>query len=132
MVPVPTTAVSKVMNDEQWQALLRVAIAVAVGPGSYLVSRGLLTADQANQLAPALIPAVTTIAGIVVAKFAVGAHSPAAVAAAVANTPSVASAVIDTVNTSAVPGVKVVSDTSASPAVAMTKTGKVVSARDRA
>jgi hypothetical protein len=114
------------MNTEQWQALLRIAITIAVGPGSYLVSRGLLTADQANQLAPALIPGVTAIAGIVVAKFAVGAHSPEGVAAAVANTPAVASAVVTTMNSSAVPGVKVVADSSTSPAVAMTKTGKVV------
>jgi hypothetical protein len=117
------------MNPEQWQSLIRTTLAIAVGPGSYLVTRGILTADQANQLAPALVPVVMAVGAIVIGKWGVNAHSPTAVAAAVANTPAVASAVIDTVNTDAVPGVKVVEDTpSAPPAVAMTKTGKVIPA----
>jgi len=99
------------MNDEQWAAIVRIAITVLTGPGSYLVSRGVLTADQANQLAPVLIPAVTAVTGIIVGKFAVSAHS--------------AQAAVQAVNSDSVPGVKVVPLSSPTPAATVTSTGKV-------
>ena len=99
------------MNNEQWQSLIRTVLALALGPGSYLVTRGVLPAEQANQLAPALVPVVMAVGAIVIGKWGVNAHSPAAVVALV--------------NSDAVPGVKVVSETSASPAVTITKTGAI-------
>jgi hypothetical protein len=99
------------MNPEQWQSLIRTTLAIAIGPGSYLVTRGILTADQANQLAPALVPVVMAVGAIVIGKWGVSAHSATAVVAAV-NSPSA-------------PGVKVVAAASPSPTVTITKTGEI-------
>jgi hypothetical protein len=99
------------MNPEQWQSLIRTVLALVVGPGSYVVSRGFLTADQANQLAPALVPVVMAVGAIVIGKWGVSAHSAAAVVAAV--------------NSDSVPGVIAVAATSASPPVTVTKAGVV-------
>ena len=99
------------LNPEQWQSLIRTILALILGPGSYLVSRGFLTADQANQLAPALVPVVMAVGAIVIGKWGVSAHSATAITTAV-NSPSA-------------PGVKVVAETSASPTVTITKTGEI-------
>lgn len=100
------------MNNEQWAAIIRTVLLIALGPGSYLVLKGVLTEDQANQLIPILVPLVLAAGGAIIGKFAVNAHSAQAVVAAV-NSPSV-------------PGVKAVADTSSSPAVSVTPSGAVV------
>lgn len=99
------------MNPEQWNALIRLVLSVALGPGSYLVLKGVLTPDQANQLIPMLVPLIMLVGGAIIAKFAVGAHSAPAIVAAV--------------NSDSVPGVKVVSAESPSPPVTVTPTGAV-------
>lgn len=113
------------MNSEQWNSLIRLVLSVALGPGSYLVLKGVLTPDQANQLIPMLVPLIMLVGGAIIAKFAVGAHSAPAVAAAVASDKTIASAVIAAVNSDSVPGVKVVSAESPSPPVTVTPTGAV-------
>ena len=40
------------MNSEQWSSLIRVLLAIVLGPSSILVLKGILTQDQANQLIP--------------------------------------------------------------------------------
>lgn len=100
------------MNSEQWTALIRVVLALALGPGSYLVAKGLLTPDQANQLIPVLVPAIVAVGGLIIGKYAVGAHSAQSIVAAV--------------NSASAPGVKAVAVSSPSPAVAVTPSGAVV------
>jgi len=104
------------MNSEQWNALIRVVIGVLLGPGSYLVAKGVLTPDQANQLIPVLVPAVVAVGGLIIGRYAVKAHSPTAVVAAV--------------NSDSVPGVKAVAEASPSPPVMVTPSGAVRTAPD--
>lgn len=100
------------MNSEQWSALVRMVITALLGPGSFLVAKGVLTPDQANQIIPVLVPTVMVVGGIIVGKFTVSSHSAAAVVAAV--------------NSASVPGVKAVSISSPSPPVTVDpNTGKV-------
>jgi hypothetical protein len=101
----------KKMNPEQWTSLVRTVLAIALGPGSYVVAKHLLTPDQANQLIPVLVPAVLFIGGGIIAKWGVGAHSPQAVVAAV--------------NSDSVPGVKAVSSSSPSQQVMVTDRGLI-------
>ena len=86
------------MNNEQWASIIRTVLLLVIGPGSYLVLKGVLTEDQANQLIPILVPLIIAAGGAIVGKLAVNAHSARAVVAAV-NSPSV-------------PGVKAVASTS--------------------
>ena len=100
------------MNPEQWSSIIRTVLALAIGPGSYLVAKGVLTADQANQLIPVIVPAVMAIGGVVLGKWGVHTHSAAAITAAV-NSPSA-------------PGVKVVKESSPSQPVDISLTGAIV------
>jgi hypothetical protein len=99
------------MNSEQWNSLIRLVLSVALGPGSYLVLKGVLTPEQANQMIPLLVPLVMLVGGAAIGKWGVGSHS--------------APAIVDAVNSDSVPGVKVVSAASPSPAVTVTDTGAV-------
>jgi len=115
------------MNPQETQSTYSSLLITVLGIGmGALVTQGVMTKDQASALAPELGGAILGVGAIAVGWWKKRQHSPDAVAAAVANTPAVASAVIATVNSSAVPGVKVVADTSTSPAVAITGTGKVI------
>ena len=100
------------MNNEQWSAIVRTALALLMGPGSYLVAKGVLTPDQANQLIPVLVPAVTAIGGVLIAWWG--------------HTANTASALVAAVNSDSAPGVKVVALSAPEPQVAVTKTGTVV------
>lgn len=93
------------MNSEQWSSIIRTLLALLIGPAGYLVTKGVLPADQAAQLMPAVVTILTLVVGAVIAKWGVASHSPAAVVAAV--------------NSDSVPGVKVVSVLSASPQVSV-------------
>lgn len=100
------------MNSDQWQSIVRTVLTLLLGPGSYLVLKGVLTADQAAQLIPVLVPAIMTIGGILIGRWGVWTHSPAALTAAV--------------NSDSVPGVKAVASSSPSPAVVVNpKTGAI-------
>ena len=87
---------------------------MALAPGSYLVLKGVLPADLAQQLIIPLTTGITLVGGALLTKWGVMTHSAPAVVAAV--------------NSDSVPGVKAVAATSASPAVAVTKDGDVVKA----
>jgi hypothetical protein len=90
-----------------------------------LVTKGIMTQDQANALVPETVTVLIGIISVGVIYWKKTQHSPAAVAAAVGSTPAVASAVVSTVNSDAVPGVKVVSDKSPSPQVIVDPKGNV-------
>ena len=98
------------MNPQQISGIVRILVAAALGPGSYLVASHVLPND------PSLIDAITTVVTVggtaAVGYFSHQAHSPNALTAAV-NSPSV-------------PDVKVVSESSPSPAVNATNTGAIV------
>ena len=116
----------QILNQEQWTSIVRGTVQVALAPGSYFVLKGILPADLAQQLIVPLTAAITLGGGALLTRWGVMTHSPAGVAAAVGSNTAVASAVVDVVNTDKVKGVKVVSSTSASPAVGITETGAVV------
>ena len=99
------------MNDQQWAMLIRLVLGIMLAPSSYLVMRGVLTADEADKLIPVLVPAIMTVGGLIIGKFSFDAHS--------------ASSLVAAVNSDAVPGVKVVALSSPSPAVSVEKTGEV-------
>lgn len=99
------------MNSEQWQSIIRTLLALLIGPAGYLVTKGVLTPDQADQLMPAIVSILVVVVGAVVAKWGVASHSPTAVVAAV--------------NSDSVPGVKAVAATSPSPEVAVDSKGAV-------
>ena len=90
-----------------------------------LVTKGVMTQDQANALVPETATVLIGVISVGVIYWKKTQHSPAAVAAAVSSTPAVASAVVATVNSDAVPGVKVVSDMSPSPQVIVDPKGNV-------
>jgi hypothetical protein len=115
------------LNSEQWTSLVRGALQVALAPGSYLVLKGGLPADVAQQLIVPLTGAITFGGGILLTRWGVMAHSPAAVAAAVVSNTPVASAVVNALNSDSMPNVKVVRSTSASPAVSITQSGAIMS-----
>jgi hypothetical protein len=87
------------MNPEQWSGLVRVFVTAALAPGSYLVVKGILTPDQAAQLAPAIVTMVTVGGGALIGWWSTHAHSASAAAAAV--------------NSNSVPGVMAVRESSA-------------------
>ena len=87
-------------------------LAVLLGPGSYLVAKGVLSADQANTLLPAIVTIATVGGGSVIAWFGQQSHSAPAVVAAV--------------NSDSVPGVKAVASSSPSLEVSVNKDGKVI------
>jgi hypothetical protein len=119
------------MNAQETRSAYSTLLVSVLGIGmGALVAQGVMTKEQSAALAPELCAAILGVATIAIGWWKKRQHSPVAVAAAVAGTPAVASAVVAAVNSSAVPGVKVVADTSASPAVALTNTGKVVSAHE--
>jgi hypothetical protein len=99
------------MNSEQWTSLIRTVLSIVLGPASYIVAKGILTPEQANQLIPAIVPLVMVVGAAAIGKWGIGSHSAPAIVAAV--------------NSDSVPGVKVVSESSPSPAVAVTDTGAV-------
>ena len=103
-----------ILNPEQLTSIVRGALSLALAPGSFLVLKGILPADQAQQLIVPLTTAITVGGGYLLTKWGVMSHSAPAVVAAV--------------NSDSVPGVKAVAATSASPDVAVTKTGAVVAA----
>ena len=113
------------MNSEQWTSVVRAVLQLLLAPGSYLVLKGIVPVDQTGQIIPALTIVITIVGGSLLTRWGVLAHSPAAVAAAVASTPAVASAVVATVNSDAMPGVKVVSSTSSAPQVTVDPKGNV-------
>jgi hypothetical protein len=113
------------VNSEQWTSLIRTVLSIVLGPASYIVAKGVLTPEQANQLIPAIVPLVMVVGAAAIGKWGIGSHSAPAVAAAVGNDKTVASAVVAAVNSDSVPGVKVVSAASPSPAVTVTDTGAV-------
>jgi hypothetical protein len=99
------------MNPEQWSGLIRVVVTAALAPGSYLVVKGILTPDQAAQLAPSIVTIVTVGGGALIGWWSTHAHSQSAVVAAV--------------NSNSVPGVKVVRESSPSPTVIVTSDGVI-------
>jgi hypothetical protein len=99
------------MNSEQWSGIIRVILAVALGPSSYLVVKGILTPDQAAQLSPAIVTIVTVGGGALIGWWSTHAHSAAALTAAV--------------NSGSVPGVKAVRESSPSPTVVVTSDGVI-------
>lgn len=99
------------MNSEQWSGVIRVVLALVLGPGSYLVVKGILTTDQANQLMPAIVTITTVGGGALISWWSNRAHSAAAIVAAA--------------NSASVPGVKVVRESSPSPTVIVTSTGAI-------
>lgn len=99
------------MNSEQWSSLIRVLLAIVLGPSSILVLKGILTQDQANQLIPILVPIIMAAGAAVIGIFSARAHS--------------ASSVVAAVNSDSVPGVKVVAESSPSQAVQVTSSGDV-------
>ena len=114
------------MNPQELSSLLSTALGYALAAASTaLVTKGVMTTDQANALVPELSAVILGVGAIGVGWWKKNQHSPAAVATAVAETPAVASAVVDTVNTEAVPGVKVVASSSPSPPVALDAKGNV-------
>jgi len=100
------------MNSEQWSAVIRAVLGILVGPGSYLVLKGVLTPDQASTLIPILVPMIMAAGAALIGWFAARSHS--------------ASAVVAAVNSPSVPGVKAVAESSPSPAVSVTPSGAVV------
>jgi multidrug efflux pump subunit AcrA (membrane-fusion protein) len=100
------------MNQQQITSLVATILALALGPGSYIVAKGFLTQDQANQLLPALVTVVTTIGGALLAWWG--------------HTRNSAPSLVAAVNSDSVPGVKVVAVSAPEPQVAVTKTGAVV------
>ena len=101
------------MNQDQLMSIARSVVLALLGAGvGALVSKGILTSDQASTLVPEIATAILGIGGVAVAYFGQKTHS--------------ASSVVATVNSATVPGVKVVAETSLSPAVAIDSTsGKV-------
>ena len=100
------------LNSEQWGSFVRGTLQVALAPGSYLVLKGVLPADLAQQLIIPLTTGITLVGGALLTKWGVMSHSASAVTAAV--------------NSESAPRVKVVAETSASPAVNLTKDGDIV------
>ena len=102
------------MNPQQTSGLIATLVALCLGPGSYLVSRGILSADQATQLQPAIVTVVTLVGGALIAWWQHRANSN--------------SNLVSTVNSPSIPNVKVVSSASPATEVSVTPTGAVVTA----
>jgi hypothetical protein len=103
------------MNAEQMKAIIGTLVALALGPSSYFITNGILTADQAAQLQPAIVTIATTIGGAILVWWANHRHT--------------STALVTAVNSSAVPGVFVAASTPANanvPQVTVTHTGAVV------
>ena len=114
------------MNPQELQSIATSALLWALGvAATALVTKGVMTSDQANTLVPEAAAVLLGIGSIAVAWWQKTQHSPAAVAAAIKSTPAVASAAVAAVNSDAVVGVKVVSDMSPSPQVIMDPKGNV-------
>lgn len=101
-----------------------------------LVTKGVMTQDQANALVPQIVAAIMGIATVGVIYWKKSQHSSDAVVAVVKQNPDivavavrsdlkVASAAVSAVNSAAIPGVKVVSDTSPSAQVVVDNKGNV-------
>jgi hypothetical protein len=102
------------MNDQQWTTLISVVLGIVIGPGSYVAMKGLLPPDLSNQLIPVLVPLVMAGGAAVLGKLV---HS------STSNT-----ALVQAVNSGAVPGVFVAADTPANasvPQVIVDKAGVV-------
>jgi hypothetical protein len=114
------------MNPQQSQQIASSVILYALGIlGTALVTKGVLTQDQANALIPELAVVIIAIGSIAIGYWQVRQHSPAAVAQAISTTPAVAAAAVHAVNSDAVPGVMVVSDKSLSEQVIIDDKGNV-------
>lgn len=99
--------------DPQIAGSLRSILQFGLGAaGSYLVTKGVITSDQAVSLAPEIAGAVFTIGGAALAIYSGRQHSPANLVAAV--------------NSAAVPGVKVVRESSTAPPVVVDSSGKIL------
>ena len=93
------------MTQDQWISVLRTVLALALAPTGYFVTKGFLTADQAEQLMPAIVTIATLLGGAIIAKWGVSAHSPAAQIAAVNAAPNGVKVVANTPANAAVPQV---------------------------
>jgi hypothetical protein len=126
------------MNPQEATSVGTSVILYALGTGlGVLVAKGIMTQDQANALAPQIAAIIITLAGIAIIWWKKTQHSPAALGAAVISTAVIASAnhetlpsslqgpLVAAVNGDAMPGVKVVSDTSPSPQVMLDPKGNV-------
>ena len=102
------------MNPQQISSLIAIAVAALLGPGSYLVAQGFLTPDQATKLEPDIVSAVVILGGAAVAWWQ---HRHT-------STPNL----VRTINSDAAPGIKVVRDDVAAPAMNVTSTGAVTPA----
>jgi hypothetical protein len=91
------------MNDQQWASLIRIVLGIALGPGSYIIMKGVLSPDLANQLIPVLVPLIMAGGAAVLGKLGHSANSAPALVAAV--------------NSGSVPGVFVAADTPANASV---------------
>lgn len=100
------------MNPEQWSGTIRIIVTALLAPSSYLVAKGIVPADQAPLLIPAIVTVVTAGGSSIVGYFTHRSHSAAAITAAV--------------NSGSAPGVKVVPTSSPTPAVAIAPSGAIV------
>ena len=119
------------MNAQQSQQIASSVILSALAiMGTALVTKGVMTTDQANVLESQVGAALIGIFGAVVMYWQTRQHTPAAVAAAlpslmVQKDPALITAVVAAANSPSVPGVKVVSDTSPGPQVIIDSKGIV-------
>jgi hypothetical protein len=100
------------MNPQQINELLRnILIAAGSSGATLLVTKGILTQEQATALVPDLVTAVITLGTGLIAYWGHKSQSAPALTAAV--------------NSDSVPGVKVVPLSSPGPAVTVTDTGTI-------
>jgi hypothetical protein len=98
------------MNPEQWSSIIRTLLLAA--PGAWLIGKGVLSGEQANQLVSLVVPIVYSAGAALLGWWGVRTHS--------------ASAVVAAVNSPSVPHVKAVAASSPSPQVIVTPTGAVI------
>lgn len=119
------------MNSGQLMSTGRSVVLFVLGIiSTMLVNKGVMTSDQASTLVPEIATALVGAAGVAVAYFGQKTHSAASVvtaATSVASQTSVGqpasealqSSLVAAVNSQSIPGVKVVAETSQSPAVSI-------------
>ena len=105
------------MNPQVTSALTTLVVAALSSAGTWLVVKGVLTPDQANALAPELTAIVPVLGAIALGWWKSQQHTP--------------TALVDAVNSAAVPGVKVVAQSSPSPAVDVDSAGTIKAAPPR-